>query len=69
MEDVFQGLHKLTRYPVDQMIAAEVFKNHFQRIFDSTESIDSFTDDRDRLYVYVNWSLVLTTLAFLFNSS
>lgn len=53
MEEVFQGLHKLTGFPVDQMVATEVFKNHFQRIFDSTDNVDTFLDDRDRLYVYV----------------
>lgn len=52
MEDVFQGLHRLTNYPVEQMIASEVFKHHFQRIFDNTDSVDTFLDDRERLYVY-----------------
>ncbi|XP_052129937.1 ubiquitin carboxyl-terminal hydrolase 15 [Frankliniella occidentalis] len=53
MEDVFIGLHKLTNYPVDQMIATEVFKHHFQRIFDSTDTVDTFADDRERLHVYL----------------
>ncbi|XP_034252607.1 ubiquitin carboxyl-terminal hydrolase 15-like [Thrips palmi] len=52
MEDVFQGLHKFTNYPVDQMIATENVKHHFQQIFDATDSLDSLRDDKDPIAVY-----------------
>lgn len=51
MEDVFQGLNKFTNYPVDQMIATEIMKHHFQQIFDSTDSLDSLRDDKDPIVV------------------
>lgn len=51
MEDVFQGLHKFTNYPVDQMIATEIMKYHFQQIFDSTDSLDALRDEKDPIVV------------------